>query len=174
MIDSRQHTEEAAASLRDIDQADLDWLLTLNNASVPHVNILDREGLASILALAGFARCTLRGGKPTGALIALWPATAYASGHYRWFNERWSDFLYIDRVMINASNRKSGDGRRLYADIEQFARANGAKHLACEVNSQPPNPVSMRFHETLGFQPVGELANDDRTKCVVFLMKAIQ
>ena len=158
--------------LRDFDASDLDWLLNLNNASVPHVNHMEREGLADIVALSAYARIALQGGEPSGALIALWPGTTYASSYYRWFNEHHADFLYIDRVMIDATTRKGGHGRRLYADIESFARAEGARHLACEVNSQPPNPISMRFHEALGFRPVGELTNDDHTKCVVPMMKS--
>lgn len=159
--------------IRDLTTADLDWLLALNNASLPHVNLMDHESLADILSLSGYARCSLQDDERAGALIAFWPGTAYASSHYRWFNDHHSNFLYIDRVMIDVLKRKGGHGRRLYADIERFAGANGASHLACEVNSQPPNPVSMRFHEALGFRPVGELANDDRSKCVALLMKAI-
>lgn len=157
--------------LRDLNASDLDWLLPLNNSNVPHVNHMERDGLADILALSAYARAVIQDGNPAGALIALWPGTAYVSDHYRWFNEHHADFLYIDRVMIDATTRKGGHGRRLYTDIEHFARSSGARHLACEVNSEPPNPVSMRFHEALGFRPVGELSNNDRSKCVVMLMK---
>lgn len=160
--------------VRDLDEADLDWLVTLNNASVPHVNHMERDGLADILALAAYARGVFQDGKPAGALIALWPGTDYASSHYRWFIEHHAGFLYIDRVIIDATTRKGGHGRRLYEDIERFARAKGAEHLACEVNSEPPNPVSMHFHEALGFRSVGELANEDRSKCVVMLMKTFE
>ena len=161
-------------AVRDIGPADLDWLLALNNAAVPHVNLLDQDALADILAKAAYARCSLQDGKPVGALIALWPGQPYASTYYRWFSQHHAGFLYIDRVMIDGAIRKGGHGRRLYTDIEDFARGEGAGAIACEVNSEPPNPVSMRFHEALGFRPVGELANDDRSKCVVLLMKALR
>ncbi|MDH3661796.1 MAG: GNAT family N-acetyltransferase [Alphaproteobacteria bacterium] len=173
MAEPRATTEAAEITLRDLDRTDFDWLLALNNASVPHVNHLEQADLAEILALAAYARGSFRDGAPAGALIALRPGTAYASSHYRWFVRHHSDFLYIDRVMIDDAARQGGHGRRLYADIERFARESGAGHLACEVNSQPPNPVSMGFHEALGFRPVGELANEDRSKCVVLLMKPI-
>lgn len=159
--------------IRDLAADDLDWLLSLNNAAVPHVNHLELARLADILELSCYARTVLHDGKPAGALIALWPGTGYASGHYRWFSERFANFLYIDRVMIDSTRRSGGLGQRIYADIERFARANDAGHIACEVNSQPPNPVSMRFHEAVGFRPVGELANDDGSKCVVLLTKAL-
>lgn len=171
MTERNAPPEAAQNVLRDIEAADLDWLLALNNASVPHVNHMERDGLAHILDLASYARAVFKDDKPAGALIALWPGTGYASSYYRWFNEHHTGFLYIDRVMIDATTRKGGHGRRLYEDIERFARNSGAKALACEVNSEPPNPISMRFHEALGFRPLGELANEDRSKCVVTMMK---
>lgn len=174
MTERNAARQAARILLRDIEATDLDWLLALNNASVPHVNLMEREGLAHILSLASYARAVFQDGKPAGALIALWPGTDYVSSHYRWFSEHYTGFLYIDRVMIDAATRKGGHGRRLYEDIERFARSSGAKALACEVNSEPPNPVSMRFHEALGFRAVGELANEDRSKCVVTMMKTIE
>lgn len=173
MSEGQGPKDESGAIVRDLVQDDLDWLLPLNNAAVPHVNHLDEQSLGQILALSGYKRCVIQDGRPAGALIALWPGTDYASSHYRWFTEHKADFLYIDRIIVDTKTHRSGCGRRLYADIERFARDAGAKHLACEVNSQPPNPVSMRFHEKLGFRPVGELASQDRSKCVVLMMKSI-
>jgi len=173
MTDFAGPEDRDGSTLRDLNTADLDWLLPLNNASIPHVNYLERESLAAILEQSAYARCIIQDDKPAGALIAFWPGADYASSNYRWFDQHHADFLYIDRVMIDSATRKSGHGRRLYADIEHFAGTSSAKHLACEVNSQPPNPVSMRFHESLGFRPIGELANEDNSKCVVLMMKAI-
>lgn len=173
MSEGRGPKDESGAIVRDLVQGDLDWLLPLNNAAVPHVNHLDEQSLGQILARSGYKRCVIQDGRPAGVLIAFWPGTDYASSNYRWFDEHETDFLYIDRIIVNPEIRKSGCGRLLYADIERFARDAGAKHLACEVNSEPPNPVSMGFHEKLGFQPVGELANQDRSKCVVLMMKPI-
>ena len=173
MTDKAVSSEGFESVIRDLKASDLDWLVALNNSNVPHVNHMEREGLAGIMTQSAYARAVFQDSEPAGALIALWPGSSYASLYYRWFNEHHADFLYIDRVMIDATARKGGHGRRLYTDIELFAQASGARHLACEVNSEPPNPISMRFHEALGFQPVGEMANDDRSKCVVMLMKEI-
>ncbi|MEM9442868.1 MAG: GNAT family N-acetyltransferase [Pseudomonadota bacterium] len=158
---------------RDLISIDVDALLALNNASVPHVNFLQRDELARILDLSAYARGIFESEKLVGALVALWPGQNYASANYQWFSQHQSEFLYIDRVMIDSSARKSGYGRRLYADIENYALINGAKHLALEVNSEPPNPISMHFHEALHFRSVGELANEDRTKSVVLMMKPL-
>jgi predicted GNAT superfamily acetyltransferase len=169
-----EQTGETDPLIRELNAGDLDWLLALNNASVPHVNYMEPAGLADILRLSAYARAASKDGMAAGALIALWPGTDYGSSNYRWFNEHHDDFLYIDRVIVDATARKGGHGQRLYADIERFARTHGARAIACEVNSEPPNPISMRFHEALGFQPVGELSSDDRSKCVVMMMKSLE
>ena len=70
MAEPRATTEAAEITLRDLDRTDFDWLLALNNASVPHVNHLEQADLAEILALAAYARGSFRDGAPAGALIA--------------------------------------------------------------------------------------------------------
>jgi predicted GNAT superfamily acetyltransferase len=45
--------------------------------------------------------------------------------------------------------------------------------LACEVNERPPNPVSMRFHETLGFSSVGRQTTEGGAKTVVMMTKPL-
>ena len=173
MTEPTSSSDQASITLRDIGPDDVDWLLRLNNASVPHVNHLERADLTDILSLAAYARCVVQSGQPAGALIGLWPGTTYDSHHYRWFEQRHDSFLYIDRVMIDASTRKGGHGRRLYADIDNFARLHDTAHIACEVNSQPPNPVSMHFHEAMGFHPVGELTSEGGSKTVVMMLKTL-
>jgi predicted GNAT superfamily acetyltransferase len=165
--------------IRDIAGDDIGWLLALNNASVPHVNGLDRQSLADILTMAGYARTVLNNGEPAGALLAFWPGTDYASVHYRWFEQRFRNFLYVDRVIIASTARGSGLGRILYDDLEEFARAEGSPRIALEVNRQPPNLGSLAFHERLGFAPVGELTHDrepggGEPKRVVLMVKPLE
>lgn len=173
MVKGQDVNAQNNARLRDLTDADAAALLALNNASIPHVNHLEVGDLMAILDLADYARGVFEAEKLVGALIGLWPGKGYASANYRWFNQHQSCFFYVDRVMIDGASRKGGYGRRLYADIERFALAGGAEHIALEVNSAPPNPISMRFHEALGFHPVGELANQDRSKAVVLMMKPL-
>ena len=173
MAEAQGRGSQTDAELRDLTSADAKALLALNNASIPHVNSLEPDDLTAILDLADYARGLFEAEKLVGSLIGLWPGKDYASANYRWFNHHQCGFFYVDRVMIDGASRKGGYGRRLYADIERFALAGGARQIALEVNSQPPNPVSMRFHEALGFYPVGELANQDRSKAVVLMMKTL-
>jgi predicted GNAT superfamily acetyltransferase len=43
--------------------------------------------------------------------------------------------------------------------------------VACEVNIEPPNPVSMKFHQSLGFKKVAEMSVNQGDKKVAMLIK---
>ncbi len=162
----------ALVHLRDVVPADADWLLALNNSAVPNVNHLERQDLDDLLTIACYARLASVDDEPLGALIALWPEVHYESANYRWFSQRFEDFLYVDRVIIADGARGKGIGQAIYRDIERFASAR-ATSIALEVNSLPPNPVSMRFHQSAGFAPVGEQTHEGGAKKVVMMMKDI-
>ncbi len=89
-----------------------------------------------------------------GFLICLRPDTAYASPNFRWLNERFDDFLYIDRVAVAPLYHRKGVASALYTDAAAQAPP-GLRMLACEVNLRPRNSESIRFHERQGFEPVG-------------------
>jgi predicted GNAT superfamily acetyltransferase len=49
-----------------------------------------------------------------------------------------------------------GLGKLLYQHIEQLMRESRLEYpLCCEVNLEPPNPGSLRFHQSIGFKLVG-------------------
>ncbi len=71
--------------------------------------------------------------------------------------QRYDDFLYVDRVVVAPEFRGRKFADRFYDDLESFARDRGVSRITCEVNAEPPNPVSLRFHERRGFREVGQL-----------------
>jgi predicted GNAT superfamily acetyltransferase len=87
----------------------------------------------------------------------------YDGVNFAWFARRYSDFVYVDRIVVAPEFR----GRRLagwlYDDLEVFARARAIPRVTCEVNVEPPNPVSLRFHEKRGFEEVGREAYAGKT-----------
>jgi predicted GNAT superfamily acetyltransferase len=82
----------------------------------------------------------------------------YDGVNFVWFARRYSDFVYVDRIVVAPDFRGRKLADRLYDDFESFARARAIPHLTCEVNVEPPNPVSLRFHARRGFQEVGREA----------------
>ncbi|MEF2976961.1 GNAT family N-acetyltransferase [Subtercola sp. YIM 133946] len=93
-----------------------------------------------------------------GFVLTLLPGAAYESENYRWFSARSNDFLYVDRIVVADGARDRGIGAMLYAAVFEAARAAGVAEVFCEVNLEPPNPGSLRFHHRLGFEEVGQQA----------------
>lgn len=160
-------------TLRDLDGDDLAWLLALNQACLPAVSSLDATSLTRLLAEASLARLAALDDERLGALIAFRPGADYGSDNYRWFCAAYDDFLYVDRVMVSGAARGRGVGAALYEDAAETAQRLGVPRLTCEVNEEPPNPGSMRFHERLGFEAVESRPSAGGRKRVAMLARPI-
>ncbi len=156
--------------IRDARAADLDAVLALNEAVVPAVNSVPMAQMEKFLREADYFRVALAGGDLAGYLIGLTPDADYHSPNFLWFRRRYDAFGYVDRVAVAAFARRLGVGTALYRDFERHFRGR-APRLACEVNLEPPNEPSMRFHERFGFVKVGEQPVDG--KVVAMLVKEL-
>ncbi|MEL6283950.1 MAG: GNAT family N-acetyltransferase [Pseudomonadota bacterium] len=153
-----------------IEDADLDWVLALNQAHVAETSDLTRASLSRMVEEAAYARCV----DAPGAFLLVFDQTAdYDSPNFLWFRERYDRFLYVDRIVVAATHRRRGLAKTLYEDLFDVARALGHAHVGCEVNSDPPNPGSDAFHEALGFEKVGEARLIGRGKSVRYLSKPL-
>ena len=153
------------------EEADLDAVLALNNASAPEVNELTRTELEW---LADVAHTFLVVGAPEdtigGFLLGLdGPGVAYESLNYAWFSARYERFIYVDRIVVSAVTRGRGVGQLLYDEFSSAGRADGHEVMLAEVNIKPHNHVSLRFHDRYGFSPVGEQDTEGGRKRVVML-----
>src|SRR5262249_3749744 len=127
-------------------------LLRLNNWSARETSMLTRQRFDSMIS-APFVATYI---KPRAAfLLAFAESADYDGGHFQWFRKRFDAFLYIDRVIVAAHCRRQGLGRVLYVDVFERAAQRGHNSVVCEVNLQPPNQVSDKFHAGLGFEEVG-------------------
>ncbi|MBB36418.1 MAG: GNAT family N-acetyltransferase [Hirschia sp.] len=144
-------------TIREAVLEDADWFLALNAANTPAVGPLDIDRLRALEDQSHAVMIAEDGqGERLGALVVLAPGREYFSLNYRWFERELDSFLYIDRVMVAESGRRKGVGVALYAEALELAEQHGADQLAAEVNITPPNPVSMAFHERMGFSRIGD------------------
>ncbi|WP_119168351.1 GNAT family N-acetyltransferase [Algihabitans albus] len=145
--------------------------LTLNNAAEPHVPSVEDVRFRHLLELSHLAVAAQRGSDPLGFLIALKAGAAHDSPYYGWFQDRYREFVYVDRIVVSPAARGLGVGRKLYAAVE--ALTPRPPRIFCEVNEIPPNPVSLAFHKAIGFV---ELAKVDSgpDKRVVMLEKSLR
>jgi predicted GNAT superfamily acetyltransferase len=142
--------------IRDFVPDDLDPVWRLNESAVDAVSSVTRD---QMLALVGMSRDVLvidDGDEIIGFCNTFDPGADYASVNYRWFSERYQEFVYLDRIVITESHRNRGLGALLYGEVERRMQiADGPELLTCEVNFDPPNEGSLRFHKRIGFSPLG-------------------
>jgi predicted GNAT superfamily acetyltransferase len=143
--------------IRPIEPSDLDRILAINEANTPEVGSVEAERLRFIVGESPIALAVEVDGTIAGFCLVLPPDSEYDSVNFRWFTERYDDFMYLDRVAFAAPHRGRGLGTLLYAEVDRvMAELGEAGHLALEVNVDPPNEGSLRFHERLGFVEVGQ------------------
>ena len=157
-------------NIRDVSSSDLDAALMLNESAVPAVNSIDMEQMRWFADRAAYFRIAMSDVDLVAFLIGLRPATEYASPNYRWFCDHYDDFAYIDRVAVATIARRHGLASRLYDDFVKSLPGD-VSVLACEVNINPPNEPSMRFHSRYGFNRVGSQEIDGGSKKVVLMVK---
>lgn len=141
--------------LRPIAPADHARVLGWNHEHVELLSELDEDRLVALLGWADLGSVIVDGGRDVGFVLTFPAGTAYDSANYRWFAERYPDFYYLDRVVVDPSVRRTGIGSRLYDEIEDRARAL-APVMCLEVNLEPPNEPSLEFHRGRGFVEVGQ------------------
>jgi len=156
---SAAHTNGANIGLMHIRPAttdDFDTILALNHESVAFLSPLDVERLAMLHGQAAWHRVVEDDdGRVIAFLLALREGAAYDSVNYGWFARHYPRFLYVDRVVVARASKARGAASRLYRELFRFAAANQLPSVVCEVDIEPPNPDSLRFHQRFGFSEVG-------------------
>jgi uncharacterized protein len=157
--------EIAKYPIRDSTEEDCATLLRLNLESEHFLSPLSLPQLQALRAQAWYCRVIGVEGAVKGFLLALREGADYGSVNFQWFANRYSEFLYIDRVVIDAAARGRRLALHLYEDLFARARADGFKRITCEFDTDPPNEASRRFHQRFGFREVGsqQVANGKKT-----------
>jgi len=146
-----------AAVIRSLATSDLARILEINQANTPEVGSVDAERMAFIVDESPIALVAEVGGEVAGFCLVLGDGSPYDSVNYRWFASRYTGFMYLDRVAVDAAFRGRGIGTLLYGEVDRrMSAVEGADHLALEINVDPPNEGSLRFHAGLGFTEVGQ------------------
>ena len=144
--------------VRNIESADLTRLLEINNANTPGVSELTLSELETDIKNCLHALAIdNEQGEVCAFCITFAPDAPAAGVNHQWFAERYASFVYLDRIAIDPTYQNLGLGVLLYQSVEQQMIAS-AQHslLCCEVNLEPPNPGSLRFHHRIGFTEVGQ------------------
>jgi predicted GNAT superfamily acetyltransferase len=147
-----------SARVRDIADADTAAILAMNLESEAVLSPMDAARYAHLHAQAAYARVVEDDGAVVAFLLAFRERADYDSVNYRWFDQRFDAFLYVDRVVVARSHQGRGLGALLYDDLFALAWETGVPRVTCEFDIEPPNEASRRFHARYGFAEVGTQA----------------
>ena len=145
--------------VRNIVSTDVTRVLEINNANTPGVSELTLSELEMDLSNSLHALAVdNEHGEVCAFCITFAPDAPHAGVNHQWFNEHYESFVYLDRIAIDSKHQNRGLGALLYQTVEQ-RMLDSAEHslLCCEVNLEPPNPGSLRFHKRIGFMEIGRV-----------------
>ncbi|MCU1495647.1 MAG: acetyltransferase family protein [Acidimicrobiaceae bacterium] len=161
--------------IRSVTSKDAPAILALNAESESALSPLDAEALDTLLATTALALLAVdgegEGDEVLGFALAFGPGATYDSANYRWFEQRYDSYLYLDRIAVDGRHRRRGVGRAIYDEMERHAEPSG--RMLCEVNLVPPNDTSLAFHASRGYDQVGTLEHTGG-KVVVMLAKELR
>ena len=150
--------------------SDIDAMWAINEQGLPGTGKVSKKEIVQLLEFSSLSVGAYDQGELVGFVICLPPKTAYGSLNYAWFNEHYESFVYVDRIAVSEENRNKGVGSALYDHVVSYSKQHGAP-VAAEVNREPPNPGSMRFHNRFGFEEVGVLHHAEKS-VTMFLKQA--
>ena len=153
-----------------LSTSDIDAMWAINEQGLPGTGKVSKEEIAKLLGFSSLSVGAYDQGELLGFVICLPPKTGYGSLNYAWFNEHYDSFVYVDRIAVAKKQRNKGVGSVLYNHVVSYSKQHGAP-VAAEVNREPPNPGSMRFHHRFGFEEVGVLHHAEKS-VTMFLRQA--
>ena len=140
--------------IRRLDSKDVEAAWQINEQGLPGTGQVSLEEMAELFSLSELPLGIFDDDELLGFVLCLTPRTRYASRNYAWFNDRYQEFLYVDRIAITVEHRDRGIGSLLYERVIEHAESLQFP-VTAEVNLTPPNPGSIRFHERHSFTEVG-------------------
>jgi predicted GNAT superfamily acetyltransferase len=153
-----------------LTQSDVGPIWLINEQGLPGTGKVTLQEISYLLELSSFSLGVFSNDELLGFVICLSPGTDYGSLNYAWFNTRYDEFIYVDRIAVSTGYRDRGIGSLLYKEVVSYSNQYSIPIVA-EVNLNPPNPGSMRFHERFQFEEIGILEHED--KSVTMLLRKV-
>ena len=117
----------------------------INEQGLPGTGQVTEHEMTDLLELSELKLGAYQDGKLLGFVICLLPNTEYGSLNYAWFNERYDEFIYVDRIAVATKFRNQSIGSMLYDKVFEYAQKNSIP-VTAEVSLRPSNVGYDRFH----------------------------
>ena len=149
--------------IRSATPADLDAVLELNQTFMTLLSDLTPSRLEELHMQAAEHLVIDVDGEVAAFMLLFRDGADYDSVNYRWFEQRYASFLYVDRIAVSSGLQRRGAGALLYRHVFAVARTAQVPRIACEYYLTPPNPASAAFHARHGFHEVArQRIGDDK------------
>ena len=152
-----------------LSSSDLRQIWSINQENIPEVgDVPDLDRLNKLINWSSHV-IVVRKSDIVGFILLMREKEDYDSLNYDFYNSQGVPFLYVDRIAISKNHRRKGLGRSIYQKTFEIAKELDVM-TCCEVNTQPRNDPSLKFHKSFGFEEVGTKDYDDHS--VVYLTRA--
>ena len=147
----------------------LNQILELNQNNIPALGgIMDLSALSLLYQQSKFCIYKIREGQLVAFALIMDHSSNYQSPNYLYFKNKYSEFLYIDRIAVSTTFQRMGIGHTIYQEL--FSKTSKLSiPLCCEVNTIPVNQPSLDFHKKNLFQTIEEISFGKKT--VAMLVK---
>jgi len=152
---------DASFTVVNLGISEVPMMWQINEQGLPGTGKVNQQEMENLLNLSELSVGVFEDKKLLGFVICLLPKTEYGSLNYAWFNERYDEFIYVDRIAVATEFRNQGIGSMLYEKVFEYAKSNNIP-VTAEVSLRPPNQGSDRFHLRHGYEVVGELDHGDK------------
>ena len=159
--------------IREARASDFQSIVSINASEEEKTSPIDLARIIQLSSWSTYHKVAINEDQVVGFLLVMSNASAYDGANFRWFVDRYSRFLYVDRIVIDPVFAGMGFGTALYGDLIEFAKGQGHASLCCEINISPPNPSSHAFHARFGFREVGHSKEADAQKVVSYQMAVL-
>ena len=157
---------EGVKVIRDARKEDFSEILRLNEESVHFLSPMDMEKLIRLDKESAFHKVITVDGEVRCFCLAFREGAPYESVNYRWFQDHFDEFLYVDRVVVDCDIQGEGLGKLMYEEVFRFAKENKVGRITAEIDVKPENPISLKFHDLYGFKEAGRQEVYDGAKVV--------
>ena len=147
---------ENTVLIRKAEEKDYPFILRVNEENVEVLSPMDEAKLKGFAEFAELLLVAEVDNAPAAFLIGIREGIGcYDSENYLWFQKKYPQFLYVDRIVIDEPYRSAGIGKMLYQEVLHYACLTGVPMVTAEIDTIPYNETSLKFHERMGFQEVG-------------------
>ena len=135
---------------------DYSEILKLNRNDVEMLSPLDDNILGKMDELSEIFQVIEEDNRVIAFILAFKDGCDYWSDNYGWFLDNYTNFIYIDRIVIDESYRKRGLAQELYENLFNYALKNKYNLVCAEIDIEPEyNYPSIKKKKKMGFRQVG-------------------